>query len=97
VGTFHHDKGELHGITVVVDLKDDRLYVGRCDTVTPQGVILLDGTVHDASTPVDGGESVSKDAYLAQAVKFGIWKTFDRVVVPTDEVASVKPLGDLAS
>ena len=95
MGTFHHGKGELHGITVVVDLKDDRLYVGRCDTVTPQGVILLDGTVHDASVPAEGGAPVSKEAYLDKAAKFGIWKTFDHVLVPAADVASIRPLGDL--
>jgi len=96
VGTFHQGKGDLHGITVVVDLKDDRLFVGRCDTVVPDGVVLLDGTMHDAAAPGKDGNPVSKEAYLAQAVKFGVWKTFDRVLVPADEVASVRPLGDLA-
>jgi len=42
VGTFHDDKGELHGITVVVETTGPRVYVGRCDTQTPQGIILLD-------------------------------------------------------
>ena len=96
MGTFHHGKGELHGITVVVDMKDDRLYVGRCDTVTPQGVILLDGALHDASAPGKDGQPVSKADYLAKAVKFGIWKTFDHVLVPAEDVASVQPLGELA-
>ena len=43
MGTFHSDKGDLHGITVVVDLKDTRVFVGRCDTVVPEGeeVVVL--------------------------------------------------------
>ena len=96
MGTFHHDKGDLHGITVVVDLKDDRLYVGRCDTVTPQGVILLDGALHDAGAPGKDGTPISKQDFLTKAAKFGIWKTFDHVLVPAGEVASVQPLGELA-
>ena len=96
MGTFHHGKGDLHGITVVVDLKDERLFVGRCDTVVPEGVILLDGAMHDAAAPGKDGTPVSKEAYLQQAAKFGVWKTFDRVLVPAAEVASVRPLGELA-
>ena len=96
MGTFHNDKGELHGITVVVDLHDDRLYVGRCDTITPEGVILLDVALHDASKPGKDGQPVSKEAYLQKAAKFGTWKDFDRILVPTDEVASITRLGELS-
>ena len=31
MGTFHNDKSELHGITVVVDTKGPKVFVGRCD------------------------------------------------------------------
>jgi hypothetical protein len=96
MGTFHHGKGDLHGITVVVDMNDDRVFVGRCDTVVPDGVVLLDGTMHDASAPGKDGQPVPKERFLEQAVKFGVWKSFDRVLVPADEVASVRPLGELA-
>jgi len=95
VGTFHSHKGELHGITVVVDLKDDRLYVGRCDTILPQGVVLLDADLHDAGAAKPDGTALSKADYLANAVKFGVWPRIARVVVPTEEVASVRRLGDL--
>ena len=90
MGTFHHDKGELHGITVVVDTHGPRVFVGRCDTVTPQGVVLLDGDVHTAS---DDGPT--KDAWVEKAAKFGVWKSFDREVVPADEVRSIQRLGDV--
>ena len=96
MGTFHHGKGDLHGITVVVDCKDDRVFVGRCDTVLPEGVVLLDGAMHDASQPDKHGKLVTKEAYLQQAAKFGVWKSFDRHVVPADDVASVQRLGELA-
>ena len=87
MGTFHSGKGELHGITVVVDCKDDRLYVGRCDTVLPEGVVLLDADMHEA------GE-VTKAAYLEKASKLGFWPRIPRIVVPTEDVASVKKLAD---
>jgi hypothetical protein len=90
VGTFHHDKGELHGITVVVDTPGPRVYVGRCDTVTSAGVLLLDADVHE-----EGQGGRSKTEYLAQAARVGVWKRLDRVVVPSAEVASITPLAAL--
>lgn len=95
MGTFHSDKGDLHGITVVVDTHGSRLYVGRCDTVLPQGVVLLDGDVHDAAAVGADGKAVSKEAYLERAARFGVWKRYDRHVVPTAEVASIRRLGSL--
>ena len=95
MGTFHHGKGELHGITVVVDLNDSRVFVGRCDTVLPEGVVLLDADMHDEAVAPEGGEAVTKAAYLENARKFGVWKKYDRIVVPADEVASVTRLGDM--
>ena len=95
MGTFHHGKGDLHGITVVVDTKDTRVFVGRCDTVLPEGVVLLDADMHDEATAPEGGEPTTKAAYLENARKFGVWKKYDRIVVPADEVASVTRLGDL--
>ena len=90
MGTFHHDLGELHGITVVVDTVGPRVYVGRCDTVMPQGVVLLDGDVHEET---QGGPT--KDAWVQKAAKFGVWKSFDREVVPAAEVSSIRRLGDV--
>ncbi len=90
MGTFHHDKGDLHGITVVVDTEGPHVFVGRCDTITPEGVILLDAAVHE-----EGGEAPSKSEYVQKAARFGIWKTHDRILVPKDDVASIQRLGDL--
>ncbi len=95
MGTFHSNKGELHGITVVVDCNDDRVYVGRCDTVLPEGVVLLDADLHDASEAKYDGTKMSKDAYLEQAAKFGEWPRLEPSVVPPADVASVRKLSDL--
>ena len=92
MGTFHDDKGELHGITVVVTTKTDRVYVGRCDTTGPEGIILLDADHHD-----DGESGRSTEQYLERAAKFGVFKKHDRVVVPTDQIDSVYRLGQLRS
>jgi hypothetical protein len=90
VGTFHHDKHQLHGITVVVETHGPRVFVGRCDDIDEAGVILLDADVHESP---DGG--ASKQEYLRRAAQVGIWKKHDRVVVPRQDVASVIPLADL--
>ena len=90
MGTFHNDKGELHGITVVVDTPGEEIWVGRCDTVLEEGVVLLDADRHK-----DGDDGRSKQEWLDRAAKFGVWKKFDRVVVPTEQVASIRRLGEL--
>jgi len=90
MGTFHSDKGELHGMTVVVETTGPRVYVGRCDEETPEGIILRDGDHHDEG---EGGKTNTD--YLQFAAKFGVFKKYDRTVVPRAEIASVKRLGDL--
>ena len=91
MGTFHADRGELHGITVAVDLRGPRVLVGRVDTIDDRGILLLDVDVHE-ETP--GGPT--KDEYLRRAARMGTWKKHDRVLVPHADVASVRRLGDLA-
>ena len=58
MGTFHHDKGELHGITVVVDTSGPRVFIGRCDILADEKIILdIHPEVSDLSTQstVQGG------------------------------------------
>jgi hypothetical protein len=87
VGTFHSDKGELHGITVVVDTRGPKVWVGRCDTVLPEGVVLLDADVHEGADPAARAE------WLDRASRFGVWPRHPRVLVPAAEVATVERLG----
>jgi hypothetical protein len=90
MGTFHSGKGELHGITVVVETDGEELFVGRCDEVTPQGVVLLDADAHR-----EGGET-ARATWLDRAARFGVWPTMKRVVVPATRVRSVRRLADHA-
>jgi len=90
LGTFHSDKGELHGITVVVETNGPRVYVGRCDEETGAGILLLDADHHD-----DGADGKSTDEYLGFAARYGIFKKHDRVLVPRAEIRKVTRLGDL--
>ena len=92
MGTFHDDKGELHGMTVVVDTHGPKLYVGRCDTETPDGIALLDADMHEESTE-EG--TVTKAAYLEKAGKFGVFAKHKTLFVPRAEIASIRKLGDL--
>lgn len=89
MGTFHHGKGDLHGITVVVDTPGATAYVGRCDTVTDDGVFLLDVDIYEAK-PGDP----SKEAWIQRAAKVGIWKKLDQLFVPRAEIASIQRLAD---
>ena len=90
MGTFHHGKSELHGITVVVDTNGPRVFVGRCDDMDEQAVVLLDADVHE-----DGQGGRSKEDYVKQAARFGVWKKHAMVTIPTAEVVSVRRLGDV--
>jgi hypothetical protein len=90
VGTFHPHAHELHGITCVVDRGPAGLAVGRVDTVDATGVVLLDADVYREEPGSPG-----RDEWLANAAQWGVWKKFDRIVVPAAEVASIRRLGDL--
>lgn len=90
MGTFHHDKGELHGITVVVDTNSPKIYIGRCDVLTDKHILMNDVDEHE-----DGQDGKSKEDYLKAAAKFGIWKKHDRLIVPKEDIASIKPLGEI--
>ena len=91
MGTFHQGKGELHGITVVVDTDGPEVFVGRCDEVTPEGVVLLDADLHRAE---DG--QPSKEEWVRRAARFGVWARHRHLVVPRARVASIRRLGEVA-
>lgn len=85
----HAAKGELHGITVVVDTSGPDLYIGRFFEQRSDGIVLLDVARH-----VAGGGAPSKEEYVRTAARFGQWKELDRVVVPLPQVRSVSRLAD---
>ncbi len=90
MGTFHDGMGELHGITVVVDTTGPLVYVGRCHELDDRRIVLLDA---DQCEERAGGES--KDAFVARAAQFGVWKKRDVVTIPRAEIASIRKLGDI--
>ena len=90
MGTFHQNKSELHGITVVVDTEGPEIFVGRCDDMDDQRVILLDVDVHH-----DGDGGRSKEEYVRRAAQFGVWKKHDQLVIDRARVTSVRRLGEI--
>lgn len=90
MGTFHDDKHELHGITVVVDTGGEEIFVGRCDDMDDDRVILLDADVHR-----EGEGGASKEEWVRKASQFGVWPRHRRLVLPREQVASVRRLGEV--
>jgi iron-sulfur cluster assembly protein len=89
MGTFHDDKGELHGITVYTQ-SGDTVYVGRCDVLDDERLVL-----HDADLHVEGQEGRTNEQYLQRAARFGVWKKHDLLVLPAVGLGPVRPLGEL--
>ncbi len=90
MGTFHQGKGELHGITVVVDTVGPTVYIGRCHEMDDERILLLDVDEHQ-----DGRDGQSKEAFVRKAARVGVWKKHAHISVPRAQVASVKRLGEV--
>jgi hypothetical protein len=87
----HADKGELHGITIVVDTTGPKIYVGRCWEETEAGVVLLDADAHE-----EGADGLSKEQFVQRTAKVGQWARIKQIDVPRAEVASIRRLGEVA-
>ena len=86
--TFHPDRHELHGITVVVETDGPEVWVGRCDDLDENAMILLAADVHREG---DGG--LSRAEYLERAARLGVWAKYERVALPRARVTSIRLLG----
>jgi hypothetical protein len=80
--TKHHDRDELHGITVVLTGASGRTYVGRWHERQPRGVVMRDVAVLEAGNDVA--------SWLAKLEKFGVPPEQRILVVPEDEVGEVR-------
>ncbi len=90
MGTFHDDKGELHGITVLVETDEGAVHVGRCHEATDQHVLLLDVDSHHNR----GDENLCRGKWLEQARKWGVFPRFRVVKLQRAQVRLIQPLGD---
>lgn len=88
--TFHHDRDALHGMTVAV-LTADALYIGRCDDIRADRILLLDAGWHR-----EGDDPGTRAEYLARAAAYGVFPKALRLELPLVEVASIRLLGELA-
>lgn len=88
---FHPGHAELHGITVVVELADDGLFVGRYHEETAAGILLHDVAEY---SPSAGGPS--REEFLARTLKFGVHAQHRHQVVPMDRVRGIRRLVELA-
>ncbi len=87
---FHPGHQELHGVTVVLETRGSRTFVGRFDSQDERGVHMHDVGVYDASA---AGES--KDGFLRRCDTFGIRPEHRDLLVPASEVASILRLVDV--
>jgi iron-sulfur cluster assembly accessory protein len=89
MGTFHDGRGDLHGITVVVETAGPEVYVGRFDLADADSILL-----HDVDLHADGEGGTTNEDYLRQAARFGVWKKHESLRVPASGVTVVRPLAD---
>ena len=90
MGTFHDGKGDLHGITVVVDTEGPFVYIGRCWEMDDQRIVLLDVDEFE-----EGKDGRTKQDFVRKAAQVGVWKKHDRLAVPGSIVKSVTKLGEV--
>jgi hypothetical protein len=79
-------------MTVLLETKGSLSYIGRLDTEDEAGVHLLDVAVHEAQA-----SGVSKEEFVRRTLKFGVRIDRKHAVVPSAEVATLKPLGEAGS
>jgi hypothetical protein len=87
---FHPGHSALHGMTVVVETRGEKTYVGRYDSEDAAGVHLLDVGVHDAQEA-----NISKDEYLRRSAKYGIRTDHKHITIPPEQVAGIKHISQL--
>jgi hypothetical protein len=87
---FHPGHAELHGVTVVVETRGPRTFVGRYDREDEQGVHMLDVGIHEST-----GE-ITKEEYLRRTAKFGVQSQHRHLLIPADQVARITRLGELS-
>jgi hypothetical protein len=90
VGTFHDDMGELHGRTVVVETTGPTVLVGQVHEERDGRLILLHADRHEG-----GPDAPTREEFVASAVRLGHWPRHGRVVVPSDEIASIRFLSEI--
>jgi hypothetical protein len=89
VGTFHNDRGELHGITIVIETTAGDCLVGRFDLEDERGLLLRDVDVHRA-----GDAERTREDFLDRVSRFGPWPRHRALILPRADVATLRRLGE---
>lgn len=84
---FHPGHSDLHGVTVVVEVDDGTLYVGRYHEETPAGVLL-----HDVAEHRDAPGGPTAREFVGRTLKFGVRAAHRNLVVPSGSVRRVSRL-----
>lgn len=82
--TKHHDRDDLHGITVVVSGKSGRTYVGRWHERQPRGVVMRNVAILETGDPAP---------WLEKLARFGVPPEHRTYVVPEEELGEVRRFG----
>ena len=78
------------GRQVVVDTDSHHLYLGKLQSVDEAILELTEADVHDSQTT-----TTPRDLYIINAIKFGIKKNRERVLVRMARVLSLSALEDV--
>ncbi|MEM7305663.1 MAG: hypothetical protein AAF682_03280 [Planctomycetota bacterium] len=78
-----------HGINLVVETKDNVLYIGRFDETNGFTVLMHDTDVH----PVGDGEDAEE--YIRNTAKYGVAVNHKDVTLDANVVTRVRLLGDI--
>jgi hypothetical protein len=92
MGLFHDTSDPLHGVTVVIETTGPELWVGRCNRVEPDRVLLFESDCY-----VDGRSSGSKEEWLKRVAMVGFHPRHPKLELARDQVTSVRPLLDYAT
>ena len=83
----HHNRDDLHGITVVIAGTSGRTYLGRWHERAARGVTMKDVAIREPDS------DVSVDAWLGNQRKFGLDVREKFLIVPNEEVGEVERFG----
>jgi hypothetical protein len=89
---FHPGHHELHGITVVLETTQARLYVGRFDRQDESGVHMIGVSIFDPAQATP-----TREDFLARTAKFGVRVDRPHVTVPFNLVLEITPLNSISS
>ena len=78
-----------HGINVVIETKDQRVFIGRFDETNGFTALLHDADVHDV------GEGEDAEEYIRNTAKYGVAVKHRDVTVDVPTIERVRLLGDI--